>query len=71
MKLKILKKKSKEPLANFSCPEETRKAIQAKADLYTDGNFSAWVRYATINMVPPKSDLDPIITKTSKKNKSK
>lgn len=31
--------------------------IQEKADLYADGNFSAWLRYAGINHKPKKSEL--------------
>lgn len=32
--------------------------IQDKANEYTNGNFSAWMRYAALNHRPKKSDLE-------------
>lgn len=51
-----IKKKDKRLLVALN--EEQDKLIQAKADRYTNGNMSHWVRYASVNHVPKDSDLE-------------
>jgi len=33
------------------------KQIQKKADLYTEGNFSKWIRYAGMHFVPMEKEI--------------
>ena len=51
------KTKPDQLLFNFRWTVEERAAIQAKADLYTNGKLAAWVRYAAMTCVPPAEDL--------------
>ena len=54
-----LKKIVDEKRKNFTMrmsPEEARE-VQEKADTYTGGNVSQWLRYAAVNHVPKKSEL--------------
>jgi FlaA1/EpsC-like NDP-sugar epimerase len=39
--------------------EKTKETIQAKADKYAHGNFSAWLRYAGQKFVPKKDEKIP------------
>ena len=57
----VLKKyaqdKPKQILMNFKVTSEERARIIANAVKYTNGNITAWLRYAAIDTVPPKKDL--------------
>ena len=56
--LKHLEKKA-DPLTKMTIkltPDELR-MFKEKSQQYTQGNMSAWVRYATLNCKPPKSAL--------------
>lgn len=55
----LLKKHKDEQRKNFTLrlsPEEI-KALQVIADRYTNGNVSKWIRYASFNYQPKKSEL--------------
>jgi hypothetical protein len=55
----LLKTLDKEKRRNFTMrmSAEEMKQLQEKADLYTNGNLSQWIRYAAFNYVPKKSEL--------------
>ena len=55
----LLKKLQDEKRKNFTMrmSQEELKTLQAKADLYTNGNLSEWIRYAAFNYQPKKSEL--------------
>lgn len=54
--LRHLRKSSKIGfLVELTRDEKSR--IQKKAELYTKGNMSEWVRYASLNLEPRKEDL--------------
>ena len=62
--LKTQVKTKKETKAiNVKVSREDLRALQENADLYADGNLSAWLRYAGQHYVPKASEL----TKPSKK----
>jgi hypothetical protein len=62
-----LKKKSSSKIIPVKCNDDVTQKLQDKADLYTEGNLSEWLRYAGLNCVPPKSDLVQSSKKKSKK----
>lgn len=67
MKLKKDKKEVLEGRISARCRMEDENRVKAKALLYTDGNLSEWVLYASLNFVPNKSDFEP--QKKTKKGK--
>lgn len=42
----------------FKVNAEEMKTLLARAHGFTKGNISEWVRYAALNFVPSKKDLD-------------
>ena len=52
-------KRNQEPSKQklLKIPAEVFKLIQEKADLYTGGNTSMWIKYAAINHEPHASEL--------------
>ncbi len=50
-------KKSKKLPRQIKLSAAQEKAIQKKANLYTEGNFSKWVRYAALHFVPMKEEI--------------
>lgn len=59
MRKRVLKKSLKDQRIMLKLSERERAQIQANADMFTEGNLSEWIRYASINMTPKKSDLTP------------
>lgn len=57
MTLKGLKKIKKQ-LVHLHFDSEDLKKIDQNAKKYTEGNRSAWIRYASLNFKPKKKDLD-------------
>lgn len=57
MKLKS-PKETKEEYVKARCHQVDKNAMQVKANLYTDGNLSEWVLYASMNFVPGKEDFE-------------
>lgn len=39
---------------------EERRAIKDKAEEYTQGNMSDWIRHSALNYVPPKDALEKV-----------
>lgn len=58
LKDKFINKNEETKIWNVRLTESERKIIDEKALLYTDGNASAWVRYAAINLKPLKKDIE-------------
>ncbi len=56
-KLKKLKK-DEMIMRTFKLTALELKELEAKANKYTDGNVSLWLRYAGKNHVPAAKDLD-------------
>lgn len=52
-------KRNQEPSKQklLKIPAEVFQLIQDKADLYTAGNTSMWLKYAAVNHEPPASEL--------------
>ncbi len=50
-------KRNKRKLLNFKANKNERETIQAKANLFTGGNISAWIRYASLNHSPAAQEL--------------
>lgn len=57
MRLKQAIKPKKDNLINFKATDLEMNLIQRKADKYTGGNVSEWIRYASIQLEPKQSDL--------------
>lgn len=55
--LKSTLKPAKSEMINIKITRLERKLLQGKADKYTNGNVSAWMRYAAINLEPKVQDL--------------
>jgi hypothetical protein len=55
-----LKKNKQNKTNNFSfrCTDSEANKIQAKANIYNDGNVSEYLVYAALNFIPGKEDLD-------------
>jgi hypothetical protein len=51
-------KQSSDDQVKARCKTSEKNSIQRKANLYTDGNLSEWIIYASINYVPSKSELE-------------
>jgi len=49
--------KEKKMILPIKLTKEEKKQLQEKADKYTGGNVSAWVRYAAIKLEPKSADL--------------
>jgi len=49
--------KPKLRMINFRATPEEEKLIKDKANLFANGNISAWIRYITVHGKPLKSDL--------------
>lgn len=54
--LKLMSRPKSKPLT-LKVPERDLAAIKEKADYYTNGNVSMWMRYAALNHRPKKADL--------------
>jgi hypothetical protein len=52
-----MKKSKKRVRRLIKLSEEQRKAIQRKANLYAEGNFSKWMRYAALHFVPLDNEV--------------
>lgn len=50
-------KKSKKLPRQIKLTKAQEKAIQKKADFYTEGNFSKWMRYAALHFVPDEREI--------------
>lgn len=55
--LKSAVKPTKSEMINLKLTRNERRMIQARADKYTGGNVSEWIRYAAINLEPRIQDL--------------
>ena len=49
--------KEKRVNVNLKATKEEIKIIKEKADEFTKGNVSAWVRYASMNCKPPRAAI--------------
>lgn len=61
-KIKIRRRKAavsrkKLPLVNFKASSKDQKKIRANAKKYAGGNFSAWMRHASLNYRPGKHEV--------------
>lgn len=57
MRLKKEKKNKNEMIAARVSKQQLNK-IKINANLYTDGNISEWILYASINCKPKKKDIE-------------
>lgn len=66
-----LKKKSDLKTNNIAarCTDDDRNRVQAKANLYTEGNIAEWVLFAALNHVPSKEDFEEEKPKTRGRKK--
>lgn len=55
--LKNLKPETRSRPFNIKVTETEYTVLQTKAQRYTDGNISAWVRYAALNLQPKPEDV--------------
>lgn len=55
--LKSSIKPTKSEMINLKLSRGERRLIQAKADKFSGGNVSEWIRYAAINLEPRIQDL--------------
>jgi hypothetical protein len=55
--LKSAIKPIKSEMVNVKLTKAERKLLQMKADKYTGGNVSEWLRYAGMNLDPRAQDL--------------
>lgn len=55
-----IKKKKTNKTGRFAgrCTEEQENRLQTLANLYTEGNVSEWMLYASLNYVPSKEELE-------------
>ncbi len=58
LKAQYLNKKSATKLSNYRRSDEQHAAMQANADLYTGGNLSAWIIFASTMLKPQKQHLE-------------
>jgi hypothetical protein len=56
MKTRLIKRDIK-IVRNFKATNSEWEEIQAKANIYCNGNASEWIRYAAIHLDPKASDL--------------
>jgi hypothetical protein len=56
---KILReiKDRKKHLINFKITDHERLRIEAMAKSFSNGNISAWIRFASLNYIPKKGEL--------------
>jgi hypothetical protein len=52
-----VKKKPKKTLINLKVTDVELRLIKDKAKKYTNGNISAWMRYASSQLNPKKKDV--------------
>lgn len=58
VKLKaLIKPIRKDSSITIKIPAHEKEQIQKKADLYAQGNMSAWLRYVALNHKPKKNEL--------------
>lgn len=57
MKLKSTKE-NKDDLVRARCTKKVKNALQRKANIYTDGDLSAYLLFAGLNFVPGKEDFE-------------
>jgi hypothetical protein len=55
--LKSIKKKELTKIINVRVSENERSKIKNKANRYSNGNLSAYMKYALINFTPKEEDL--------------
>lgn len=65
VRLKQAIKPKKNKLLNLKVTPKEMHQIQLKADKYTGGNVSEWIRYASIQLEPRVSDLVTSVPKTA------
>lgn len=53
-----LAKKKEQKLINLLVTEEEERKLKELAELYTRGNMSAWIRFASKHYRPKKNQLD-------------
>lgn len=51
------KQKNKSTYIHLKADEDTLKMIKENAEKYTNGNVSAWLKYAGTHCVPPKKHI--------------
>ena len=56
--LKNLRPETRSRPFNIKVTETEYSTLKVKAQRYTDGNVSAWVRYAALNLKPDPKDLE-------------
>lgn len=57
MKLKTLKRGRKDKYLPVKVTRDDYEIIKEKANQYTEGNVSEWVRYASTKLLPKSDDL--------------
>jgi hypothetical protein len=55
--LKSIKKKEETKIINVRVTDSDRNKIKNKANRYSNGNLSAYMKYALINFTPKEEDL--------------
>ncbi len=50
--------KTKEESIRIRTKEKDKNRMQAKANIYTEGNLSEYIIYAALNFVPSKEDFE-------------
>jgi len=59
IKMRIKKKNTtKDKFLGLRISEKEQNAIKIKANLYTEGNVSEWILYASTNYRPKKEELE-------------
>lgn len=57
--MRLKKKKiTRDTFIQIRCKQEEKNVIQSKANLYTEGNISEFILYASLNYVPSKEELE-------------
>lgn len=57
--MKLIKaEKNRKSRIGIKCQAKEKNALQRKANIYTDGNLSAYLIYAGLNFVPGKEDFE-------------
>ena len=57
MRLRYSQKETKTKLLTVKVTEIDLDIIREKAELYTDGNLSEWIRYCSTQLLPKSRDL--------------
>ncbi len=58
LKAATKKKKPREPMINIKASLKQKRALQARADAYANGNLSLWLRYAGMRYKPSQEELE-------------